>query len=418
MILLPPLVHPVEEIHLGGEVVGAVLRHIAHLGVFGPLHHALVGRHLAGQTVEQGRFAHTVRADDGHAFTHRHHQIEILEQHLAVETFAQVIHFQRQPVQFLALLETDVRVLAAGRLDVIQFDFIDLFGTRGGLTGLGGIGGEATHKLFEIVDLRLLPCVVGHGALAHFGRGNHEIVVVTWIKPQFAEIEIGNMRADAVQEVSVMRNDDHRTFARVENFFQPAYGVDVQVVGGLVEQEDVGITKQRLRQQHAELPAWRHFAHQTHVLFDRNAEAHEEFASAGFAGVAVEFGEMRFEFGGEHAVFFGHLGFGVELVARVLHLPEFLVPHDHGVDDREFLERKLVLTQLAESLIRPHRHVTVGGLELPGQDFHQRRFAAAVGANQAIAMAVAKFNRDVFEQGFGTKLDGEVGSGQHGRIPD
>ena len=42
--------------------------------------------------------------------------------------------------------------------------------------------------------------------------------------------------------------------------------VDVEVVGRLVEQQDVRVAEQRLREQHAQLPARRHRAHRTLVL--------------------------------------------------------------------------------------------------------------------------------------------------------
>jgi hypothetical protein len=49
--------------------------------------------------------------------------------------------------------------------------------------------------------------------------------------------------------------------------FQPADGGNVEVVGRLVEQQDLGVGKQRLDQQHAQLPARRDIAHRAVVLF-------------------------------------------------------------------------------------------------------------------------------------------------------
>ena len=43
--------------------------------------------------------------------------------------------------------------------------------------------------------------------------------------------------------------------ARVQHALEPADAVDVEVVGRLVEQQDVRIAEQRLREQHAQLPA-------------------------------------------------------------------------------------------------------------------------------------------------------------------
>jgi hypothetical protein len=57
-------------------------------------------------------------------------------------------------------------------------------------------------------------------------------------------------------------------------------------------------------------------------------------------------------------------------------------------------------------------------LTLPaGEDFHERGLAAAVGADQAIAVAVAELDRDVFEQRLGAELHGDVVADEHFRCP-
>ena len=56
------------------------------------------------------------------------------------------------------------------------------------------------------------------------------------------------------------------------------------------------------------------------------------------------------------------------------------------------------------------RDVARGRLEIATQDFHERRFAATVGADQAVAVAVAELDGYIFEQGPCPKLHGNVGS--------
>ncbi len=97
--------------------------------------------------------------------------------------------------------------------------------------------------------------------VARLRRGRHVVVVVARIDLQRAVVHVGHVGADLVQEVAVVRDDDHGRVALVQHVFQPADGVDVEVVGRLVEQQDVGIREQRLRQQHAQLPARRDVAH-------------------------------------------------------------------------------------------------------------------------------------------------------------
>ncbi len=51
----------------------------------------------------------------------------------------------------------------------------------------------------------------------------------------------------------VVRDDDRRALVILEELLEPADRQDVEVVGRLVEQQRVGLGRQHLRQQHAQL---------------------------------------------------------------------------------------------------------------------------------------------------------------------
>ncbi|MCY1356831.1 hypothetical protein D9M69_432950 [compost metagenome] len=208
-----------------------------------------------------------------------------------------------------------------------------------------------------------------------------------------------------------MGNDDHGAVARREHRFQPADGVDVQVVGRFVEEQHVRIGEQRLGQQHAQLPARGDGTHRAEMLVQRNAQAEQQLAGAGLGGIAVELGELHLQLGHGHAVFLAHLRQGVDAVALGLDAPQFLVAHDHGVDHREVFIGELVLAQLAQARAVLHHHLAAGGLQLAAEDLHEGRLAAAVGADQAVAVAVAELDGDVFEQRLGAELHGDVCGG-------
>ena len=372
------------------------------------------GCELADETFQQRRLADAVRADDGDAFAHFDHQVEVLEQRRVV-AFGQAFEFERQPIQLLVLVEADVRADAAARLHLFEFDLLELTGARCRLSRLRGIGREAADERLQVGDLRLLLRVVQQHALAHLRRRGHVLIVVAGIDAQFAVVEVGHVRADAVQEVAIVRDDHHRAVAFVEHAFEPADRVDVEVVGRFVEQQHVRVAEQCLREQYAQLPAGRDAAHQSFVLFERNADTEQQFAGARFGGVAVEFREFDFEVGNLHAVVFAHLRQRVDPVALLLHAPQVRVTHDHGVEHAEIFERELILAQLAEANVRLDRHVARGRRHVAAEDLHERRFAGAVRADQAIAIAVAELDRDVFEQWLRAELNREVGGGNHRR---
>ena len=210
-----------------------------------------------------------------------------------------------------------------------------------------------------------------------------------------------------------MGNDHHGAVARIEHVFQPANGIDIQVVGRFVEQQDIRIREQRLCQQHTQLPARRDIAHRAIMLLYRNADADQQFAGARLGGVAVHFREGNFQFGHFHAVFVAHFRQVVDAVAFGFHLPQFLVAHDHGVEHGKFLEGELVLAQLADARVRFQRHDAGGGLEITAEDFHEGGLATAIGADQAVTGTGRELDGDIFEQRARAELHGDIGGTEH-----
>ncbi len=210
-----------------------------------------------------------------------------------------------------------------------------------------------------------------------------------------------------------MRNDDHGRIALIEHVFEPADRIDVEVVGRLIQQQHVGVGKQRLREQHAQLPAGCDPAHGAVVLVDRNADTEQQFARAGLGGVTVVFGKARFQVSRAHIVVVGGFRVRVDRVALRHRLPHLGVPHHHHVQHAHFLVAELVLLELAQTHVGLEHHGAARGLQIAAEDLHEGRLAAAVRADQAVAVAFAELDGDVFEQGLGPELHGDIGGRQH-----
>lgn len=82
--------------------------------------------------------------------------------------------------------------------------------------------------------------------------------------------------------------------------------------------------------------------------------------------------------------------------------------HDHGVQHAVLLEGELILTQFTQALVRIEEHVAAARHQIAAEDFHKGGLAAAVGADQAVTVAAAEFNRDVFKQRLTAELHGDV----------
>jgi hypothetical protein len=219
--------------------------------------------------------------------------------------------------------------------------------------------------------------------------------------------------ADRIQEVAVVRDDDHRAVAPVEHRFQPADGVDVEVVGRLVQQHDVRIGEQHLRQQHAQFPAGGDFAHRAVVLFAGDIQAQQQLAGAGFGVVTAHFAELAFQIGGMQIVRLGRLRVHVDRVLFLHHAPHVGMAHHHYVEHAQVFKAELVLAQEGHALMWVDGDIAGAGFQHAGHDLHQRRFATAVGADQTVAVAVTELDADVFKKRLGAELDSEIVDGKH-----
>lgn len=90
---------------------------------------------------------------------------------------------------------------------------------------------------------------------ARFAGGGDLLIVFALLDAQLAVIQFCPLGADTVQDVAVVEDSDQGGVARVEHILQPAVGVDIEVIGGLVDQHDVRIGKQHLRQEEPQFPA-------------------------------------------------------------------------------------------------------------------------------------------------------------------
>jgi len=261
-------------------------------------------------------------------------------------------------MQLLGLLKPDERTYPTGRFDLLQLDLVDLTSAGGRLLGLGSVGGKTTDKLLQLGDLGFLLGVIRQHALTGLGGSGHVFVVVAREQPKFAIIQVRHVGTHAVQEVAVVGNNDHGAVAGHQDIFQPADGIDIQVVGGLVQQQDIGVGEQCLGQQNPQFPAWCNSAHGAVVLFQGYIQAQQQFASAGIGGIAVHLGKLHLQVRHGHAVFLTHLCERVDAIPLGFYTPELFVAHNDRINHRAVLIGKLVLTQLTQPLVLVHHDLT------------------------------------------------------------
>src|SRR5471030_269786 len=106
----------------------------------------------------------------------------------------------------------------------------------------------------------------------------------------------------------VVRDDDGNAIVVVQKFLEPVDRIQIQVVGGFVEQQGLGVAEQRLGQQHANFLSALQFAHQAAMKVIGNIEALQQNGRVGLGGIAIFFAHNAVEFAEFHSIFVGNLG--------------------------------------------------------------------------------------------------------------
>ena len=134
----------------------------------------------------------------------------------------------------------------------VALDALDLRELGLGLLGLVLLGVEAVVEALQLLDLLVVLLVlaggdlVGGGALAQVG-GEVAAVVALDVLVLHGE----HARPDPLQQAAVVGHEHEGARVVEQEPLEPLDGVDVEVVGRLVEQQQVGVGEQGARQGHA-----------------------------------------------------------------------------------------------------------------------------------------------------------------------
>ena len=212
------------------------------------------------------------------------------------------------------------------------------------------------------------------------------------------------MGADVVEEVTVMGNHDDRTEILGQKVLQPGDGVNVQVVGRLVHEDDIRIAEQRLRQQDFHLFVTGQVRHLLIEQTFRQTQTLDQLRGVCLCLPAVQFGKLRLQLRCQDAVLFGEVLLGVEGVLLLHDIVEPLVAHDDRVQHRVLVVLEVVLLQNAHPLILGDHHLAGGRLQIPGEDPQEGGLSGAVGADDAVAVAGNELQLHVLEQGLAAEV--------------
>ncbi len=217
-----------------------------------------------------------------------------------------------------------------------------------------------------------------------------------------------------VDEVPVVADEQHGAGEVLELLFEPQHRVDVEVVGGLVEHQHVGLLEQQPGEGGPHLPTTRHLGEGPVHVGSGEPEAAEDASGLGLELVAAELfvAALQLAIRGEGGlVAVAELRFeGLEFVLDLEHLTG--APH-HLVEDRTLPGVEQFLGQVADDGALLSRHRPLVGLAEADDDLEQRRLAHAVAAHQRDPTTVLQLEAHTRVEGAGAERLRETGDREH-----
>ena len=213
----------------------------------------------ARQQLDHGGLARAVHAHQRHAVAALDDEAGVAENELLAVALRYIFEFRDNPPAGLGLRELEVDGLLVGRnLDALNL--VQLFDARLHLLGLGRLRAKAVDEGLQLLDALALIAVGRRQLIAALGLlAQIRIIVVAAVELHALVPDLDRPVDRHVQEVAVVRDQQVRARIVRQIRFQPVAGFEIQVVGGLIEQQQARLFEQQLRQRQAHLPAARKF---------------------------------------------------------------------------------------------------------------------------------------------------------------
>ncbi len=250
------------------------------------------------------------------------------------------------------------------------------------------------HPLGLVARLRLpqgLPGLALH----------QEVVVVAVVERDRAPRQLRDRGDHAVQEVAVVRDDDHAALVGGEEVLEPPERLEIQVVGGLVEQQQIGPQQQEPRQRRAHAPAARELGERPVHLLRREPEPAQDDLGLGLEPVAAEGLEPVLDLAvgvGQSGVGAGACHAGRERLELALEAPDLVEARERLRQHGAVLAGGDLLREVADGdpgvTVDPPRV----GLLHQGEDAAERGLPGPVRPDQADPLTPPDAPRAVLEQ--------------------
>ena len=189
-----------------------------------------------------------------------------------------------------------------------------------------------------------------------------------------------------------------------QEILQPVDGLNIQVIGGLVQHNDLRVAEQCLCQQHLHFQTGVGGAHVVVVHFGGDTQTLQHTGGIGFGFPSTHLRKLHFQLRGADAVFVGEVLLLVDGILFLHNIIKMAVAHDDSIHDGILIVGVLVLLQHGDTLPFRNGDGTGGGIQFAGEQPQESGLACAVGTDNAIAVTGEELQVNVLEQPLAAEL--------------
>ena len=183
-----------------------------------------------------------------------------------------------------------------------------------------------------------------------------------------------------------------------QEFFEPFDSRKIKMVGRLIEEKDIRVSKKCLCQKNLDLLASGKVSHLCIVEFGFDAKSVKKSCGIGFCFPAVHLCEFTFEFACTDSIFVSEIFLGIDGFFFFHNLIQSGISHNDGIKNLKGVVFEVILLQERKTLTGSDHNVSVGRLKLSGKNFKESRLTGTVGTNQTIAVSFCEFDVDIFKK--------------------
>ena len=324
-----------------GHALERVLGIVGHTHVGAQVARAGGGRLQAGEDLHERGLAGAVGADERHVLAAVEFEVDVAVDVLVAVGLGYALQAHDHVARARRVGELKVDVLVTlGQDDELLFDLLDLADAFLRLGGLGGLVAELVDEDLHVGDVALLRGALGAHLLQIVLALLEVTAVVAGVGGHAAVLERGDVIDAGVHEGAVVADDEHGAVVVGDKAAQPLDALEIQVVGGLVEQQQVGVAQEELGERDTHLPAAGELGARALKVGDLKAQAGQDLAGVALELVAAQMLKAVLDLAVlvkecvDVLALLGKLGdLGLQLVGALAHAADFLGGgHDLGED--------------------------------------------------------------------------------------